>query len=35
MNGWQRLSERFDVLTRREQWMILLSGWIALLFVGL
>ncbi|MGF1716220.1 MSHA biogenesis protein MshJ [Photobacterium chitinilyticum] len=34
MNGWQRLSERFDLLTRREQWMILLSGWIALLFVG-
>ncbi|OLQ80468.1 MSHA biogenesis protein MshJ [Photobacterium proteolyticum] len=34
MNGWQKLSDRFDLLTRREQWLILLSGWIALLFVG-
>ncbi|WP_064601751.1 hypothetical protein [Photobacterium sp. J15] len=34
MNGWQKLSDRFDLLTRREQWLILVSGWIALLFVG-
>lgn len=34
MNGWQKLSDRFDLLTRREQWLILISGWIALLFVG-
>lgn len=34
MNGWQKLSDRFELLTRREQWLILLSGWIALLFVG-
>ncbi|GAB3522960.1 MSHA biogenesis protein MshJ [Photobacterium alginatilyticum] len=34
MSGWQKLSDRFELLTRREQWLILLSGWIALLFVG-
>lgn len=34
MNGWQKLSDRFDMLTRREQWLILISGWVALLFVG-
>ncbi|MCW8330416.1 type 4a pilus biogenesis protein PilO [Photobacterium sp. SDRW27] len=34
MNSWQKLSDRFDVLTRREQWLILVSGLIALLFVG-
>jgi MSHA biogenesis protein MshJ len=34
MNGWQQLSDRFDLLTRREQILILLSGWVALLFVG-
>lgn len=34
MNGWQKLSDQFDLLTRREKWLILLSGWIALLFVG-
>ncbi len=34
MDGWQKLSDRFDLLTRREQWLILVSGWIALLFVG-
>ncbi|MGF1758528.1 MSHA biogenesis protein MshJ [Photobacterium sagamiensis] len=34
MNGWQALSDRFDLLSRREQMLILLSGWVALLFVG-
>ncbi|MGF1870611.1 type 4a pilus biogenesis protein PilO [Photobacterium indicum] len=34
MNGWQQLSDRFDLLTRREQILILISGWVALLFVG-
>lgn len=34
MNGWQKLSDQFDLLTHREKWLILLSGWIALLFVG-
>lgn len=34
MSYWHQLSERFDLLTRREQWLILLSGWTVLLFVG-
>lgn len=34
MNGWQKLSDQFDLLTHREKWLILISGWIALLFVG-
>ncbi|PSV43908.1 type 4a pilus biogenesis protein PilO [Photobacterium indicum] len=34
MNGWQQLNDRFDLLTRREQILILISGWVALLFVG-
>jgi len=34
MNGWQQLSDRFDLLTHREQILILISGWVALLFVG-
>ena len=34
MNGWQKLCDRFELLTPREQWLILISGWVALLFVG-
>ncbi|MEJ2763880.1 type II secretion system protein GspM [Photobacterium sp. MCCC 1A19761] len=34
MNYWYKLSERFDLLTRREQGLILVSGWTVLLFVG-
>ncbi|MDX1303786.1 MSHA biogenesis protein MshJ [Photobacterium sp.] len=34
MHGWQPLSDRFDLLTHREKMLILLSGWVALLFVG-
>lgn len=34
MSNWHKLSERFELLTRREQWLILLSGWTVLLFVG-
>lgn len=34
MSYWHQLSERFELLTRREQWLILLSGWTVLLFVG-
>ncbi|MGF1725762.1 MSHA biogenesis protein MshJ [Photobacterium nomapromontoriensis] len=34
MNRWLSLCDKFDMLTRREQWLIAVSGWIALLFVG-
>lgn len=34
MNSWQKLCDRFELLTPREQWLILISGWVALLFVG-
>ncbi|GHA54626.1 MSHA biogenesis protein MshJ [Photobacterium aphoticum] len=31
---WQALCEKFAALTRREQWLIALTGWIGLLFIG-
>ena len=34
MNQWQTLCDKFEVLTKREKWLIALSGWIGLLFVG-
>ncbi|PSW10228.1 MSHA biogenesis protein MshJ [Photobacterium sanctipauli] len=34
MNRWQTLCDKFELLTKREQWLIAISGWIALLFVG-
>ncbi|MEZ8741471.1 type 4a pilus biogenesis protein PilO [Photobacterium swingsii] len=34
MNLWHQLSDRFDELSQREQVLIFVSGWIALLFVG-
>ncbi|AJR07365.1 MSHA biogenesis protein MshJ [Photobacterium gaetbulicola] len=34
MNHWQTLCDKFALLTQREKWLIALSGWIALLFVG-
>ncbi len=34
MNLWHQLSDRFDELSQREQILIFVSGWIALLFVG-
>ncbi|PSU32781.1 type II secretion system protein GspM [Photobacterium lutimaris] len=34
MNQWQRLCDKFELLTKREKWLIAVSGWIALLFVG-
>ncbi|MGF1680613.1 MSHA biogenesis protein MshJ [Photobacterium makurazakiensis] len=34
MSSWQGVCDKFELLTRREQWLIAISGWIALLFVG-
>ncbi|KLV06154.1 MSHA biogenesis protein MshJ [Photobacterium aquae] len=34
MNMWQQLCEKFDGLTRREQGLIALTGWVAVLFIG-
>ena len=34
MNQWQTLCDKFELLTKREKWLIALSGWIGLLFVG-
>ncbi|MCQ1057122.1 MSHA biogenesis protein MshJ [Photobacterium sp. DNB23_23_1] len=34
MSQWQTLCDKFELLTKREKWLIALSGWIALLFVG-
>lgn len=34
MNRWLALCDKFEILTRREQWLIAISGWVVLLFVG-
>ncbi|MDV5170955.1 MSHA biogenesis protein MshJ [Photobacterium rosenbergii] len=34
MNQWQTLCDKYELLTKREKWLIALSGWIGLLFVG-
>ncbi|OAN16507.1 MSHA biogenesis protein MshJ [Photobacterium jeanii] len=33
-NYWYQLVDRFDELSQREQILIFISGWVALLFVG-
>ncbi|MGF1685793.1 type II secretion system protein M [Photobacterium japonica] len=35
MKYWQAWSDKFSALTRREQWLIALTGWVGLLSVGI
>ncbi|WP_297481616.1 type 4a pilus biogenesis protein PilO [uncultured Photobacterium sp.] len=34
MNQWRELNQRFLALSRREQWLIAITGWIAIIFIG-
>ncbi|MCD9541546.1 type II secretion system protein GspM [Photobacterium carnosum] len=34
MDLWRELNQRFLTLSRREQWLIAITGWVAIIFIG-
>ncbi|MEC6815624.1 type 4a pilus biogenesis protein PilO [Photobacterium toruni] len=34
MDQWRELNQRFLTLSRREQWLIAITGWVAIIFIS-